>query len=63
MYHGTMEARPVTATTSKIIYTLMWDNSMLADDAAREQDRARRRTTFERALANMKIIAEGGTLP
>jgi len=63
MYHGTMEARPVTATTSKIVYTLMWDNSMLADDAAREQDRDRRRATFERALANMKIVAEGGTLP
>lgn len=63
MYHGTLEARPVTATTSKIVYTLMWDNSLLADDAARQADRDRRRTQFERALANMKIIAEGGTLP
>src|ERR1700722_7784936 len=27
MYHGTLEARPVTATTSKIVYTLMYDNS------------------------------------
>jgi hypothetical protein len=35
LYHGTMEAKPVTATTSKIVYTFMWDNSMLADDAAR----------------------------
>src|SRR5262245_40192344 len=32
LYHGTLEARPVTATTSKLVYTLMWDNSMLADD-------------------------------
>ena len=24
LYHGTLEARPVTATTSKIIYTLMY---------------------------------------
>src|SRR5580765_1189305 len=30
LYHGTLEARPVTATTSKIVYTLMFDNSMLA---------------------------------
>ena len=30
MYHGTLEARPVTATTSKIVYTLFFDNSMLA---------------------------------
>ena len=63
MYHGTMEARPVTATTSKIVYTLMFDNSQLADDAAREADRMRRIQTFQRALDNMKILAEGGTLP
>ena len=63
MYHGTMEARPVTATTSKIVYTLVYDNSQLADDAAREADRMRRVQTFTRALDNMKILAEGGTLP
>lgn len=63
MYHGTLEVRPVTATTSSIVYVLVWDNSMLADDAARQADFARRRTTFIRALDNMKILAEGGTLP
>jgi len=62
MYHGTLEARPVTATTSKLVYTLMYDNSMLADDAAREQDRERRATQFTNALRNMKTLAEGGTL-
>jgi hypothetical protein len=62
-YHGTLEARPVTPTTSKLLYTLVYDNSMLADDAAREQDRARRTAQFTRALQNMKILAEGGTLP
>lgn len=63
LYHGTMEAKPVTATTSKIVYTLVWDNSMLPDDAARERDRAQRRQMFETALNNMKILSEGGTLP
>jgi hypothetical protein len=63
LYHGTLEARSVTPTTSKIVYTLFFDNSMLADDAAREADRARRVTQFNAALANMKILAEGGTLP
>src|SRR5687768_16958825 len=63
LYHGTLEARPVTATTSKLVYTLVFDNSMLADDAARERDRAQRTTTFTRALQNMKTLAEGGTLP
>ena len=63
LYHGTLEARPVTATTSKLVYTLVFDNSMLADDAARDKDRAAKTATFTRALDNMKILAEGGTLP
>jgi Polyketide cyclase / dehydrase and lipid transport len=63
LYHGTLEARPVTATTSKIVYTIFFDNSMLADDAAREADKVRRTATFQRALQNMKTLAEGGTLP
>jgi hypothetical protein len=63
LYHGTLEARPVTATTSKLVYTLLFDNSMLADDAARAADKARRTTQFTKALENMKILAEGGTLP
>ena len=63
LYHGTLEARPVTATTSKLVYTLVYDNSTLADDAARERDKAQRTTTFMRALQNMKSMAEGGTLP
>jgi hypothetical protein len=63
LYHGTLEARAVTPTTSKLIYSLVYDNSMLADDQAREADKTRRRTTFTNALMNMKILAEGGTLP
>ena len=63
LYHGTLEARPVTATTSKLVYTLFFDNSILADDAARAQDKERRITQFTKALENMKILAEGGTLP
>ena len=63
LYHGTLEVRPVTATTSRLVYTLMFDNSMLADDAARAADLERRRTAFTRALGNMKPLAEGGTLP
>jgi hypothetical protein len=63
MYHGTLEVRPLSATTSSIVYVLVWDNSMLADDAARQADITRRRSTFTRALENMKVLAEGGTLP
>lgn len=59
-YHGFMEARPVTPTTSKIVYTLMLDESDKADEAAKEADLARRKAMFENALKNMKRIAEGG---
>ena len=36
LYHGTLEAVPVTAKTSRLIYTFFYDNSLLADDAARD---------------------------
>ena len=63
LYHGTLEVRPVTPTTSRLYYTLIYDNSMLPDDAAREKDKASRTATFTRAIQNIKILAEGGTLP
>jgi hypothetical protein len=63
LYHGTMEVRPVTAKTSRLYYTLIYDNSMLPDDAAREKDKASRTATFTRAIQNIKTLAEGGTLP
>lgn len=63
LYHGTLEARAQTPSTTRLLYTLIYDNSMLPDDAAREKDRASRAATFTRALQNMKTLAEGGTLP
>jgi hypothetical protein len=62
LYHGTLEVRPLTATTSKIVYTLFFDNSMLPDAAARTADRTRRTERFTQALRNMKILVEGGKL-
>jgi hypothetical protein len=62
LYHGTVEAVPVSATTSKLVYTLAFDNSMLADDAARDKDIQQRTAQFTRALNNMKTLAEGGTV-
>lgn len=58
LYHGFMEARPVTARTSKILYTLVLDVSDKADKAAKDADIAGRRTRFEAALKKMKEIAE-----
>ena len=58
LYHGFVEARPVTAQTSKLLYTLMYDISDKPDQAARQADVAQRRTRFEGALKNMKKLAE-----
>jgi len=63
LYHGTVEAVPVSPTTSKLVYTLVFDNSLLTDDAAREKDIQQRTAQFTRALSNMKTLAEGGKLP
>ncbi len=54
-----MEAKPVDTKSSKILYTLVYDVSNLADQAAKDADVKRRRAQFEGALANMKKMAEG----
>jgi hypothetical protein len=58
VYHGFLEARPVTATTSKLYYTLFLDESDKPDAAAKDADVTARRTRFEGALKKMKEIAE-----
>lgn len=64
LYHGNLEARAIDANTTKLLYTLVYDLSLVpGDDAAKAADVERRRTAFTRALGNMKILAEGGTLP
>lgn len=64
LYHGNLEARPIDAKTTKMLYTLIYDLSLVpGDDAAKAADVERRRVTFTRGLNNMKILCEGGTLP
>ena len=58
LYHGFMEARPVDATNSRMLYTLVYDTSNLSDQAAKDADIERRRGMFEGALQNIKRIAE-----
>jgi hypothetical protein len=58
LYHGFLEAKPVTDKTSKLFYTLVYDVSDKADKAAKDADIAQRRMRFETALANMKKLAE-----
>jgi pimeloyl-ACP methyl ester carboxylesterase len=58
LYHGFLEARPVTSKTSKILYTLFLDESDKPSQAARDADVAMRRSRFEAALQTMKRLAE-----
>jgi hypothetical protein len=57
LYHGFIEARRVSETTSKLIYTTMWDTSQLSEDE-KNAGIERRRNMFTKALAKMKEIAE-----
>ena len=58
LYHGYVEAKPVSRNTSKIIYTLFYDLSDKPNEAAKQADMKQRRTRFETALRKMKQIAE-----
>jgi hypothetical protein len=58
LYHGTMEVTPVDARHSKIVYTLIWDQSPLPTDDARKADRDQRTRMFRTALETMKAQSE-----
>jgi hypothetical protein len=53
-----MESRPVTDSTPKMLYTLTYDVSNLADQAAKGADIERRRGMFINALGAMQALAE-----
>lgn len=61
LYHGTLEALPIAGNRTKLIYSLFWDDSMMTAPA-QAAEFTRRKVLFTRALANMKILAEGGTV-
>jgi hypothetical protein len=62
MYHGTLEARPLGPSRTTLYYTLVWDDSVQPDDAARQKQVHTYRALFEKMLRNMKKLAEGGSL-
>ena len=57
LYHGTIEVRPVSKTTSKFIYTLFFDQASIAADQ-REANKTRRAGMFANVLKTMKETAE-----
>jgi polyketide cyclase/dehydrase/lipid transport protein len=58
LYHGTLEAVADGKKKTTILYNLVWDQSPLADDAAKKKDLDGRTTAFTNALAAMKKLAE-----
>jgi hypothetical protein len=61
--HGTLAAEALTPVTTRLSYTMLRDDSMLADDSARQKDIAARHARCAEWLKNMKVLAEGGKLP
>lgn len=56
-YHGTLEAKPVTATTSKVTVSFFYDESMIAP-AERAAAKASRATRWNGYLQKIKAVAE-----
>lgn len=56
-YHGTLSVEPVDATHSKIVYTLMWNQTAVGDAAAQTAARESRKTRFQAAVDKMQAAA------
>jgi hypothetical protein len=57
LYHGTVEVRPVDAKTSKLIYSLFYDQTTFPADQ-RDAQKTRRTGMFGGAIKAMKAAAE-----
>jgi hypothetical protein len=56
-YHGTMSVEPVDATHSKIVYTLMWNQTAVGDAAAQKAAHDSRQMRFQAAVDKMAAAA------
>jgi len=56
-YHGTMAVEPVDATHSKIVYTLIWNQTPVGDAAAQTAAREARQKSFQAAVDKMAVAA------
>ncbi len=60
LYHGTVDVESAGPDSSKIIYSLFYDQSDLKTEEARTKARDQRTKAFTRVLDTMKRMAEGG---
>jgi Polyketide cyclase / dehydrase and lipid transport len=57
-YHGTMAIEPVSATSSRLVYSLIWNQAGLPDQKARTDAYEGRKVRFQQAVDKMKAAAE-----
>ena len=58
-YHGTLAVEPVDRSHSKLVYTLIWNQTAVGDAAAQAAARDGRRTRFQAAVNKMAAAANG----
>ena len=58
--HGTLAAEALTPVTTRLTYTMLRDDSMLPEDAARRRDEEARCARVSEGLKNMKVLAAAG---
>jgi len=56
-YHGTLAVEPVDATHSRIVYTLMWNQTPVGDATAQVAAREARQKSFQAAVDKMAAAA------
>jgi len=56
-YHGTMGVEPIDAHHSRIVYTLMWNQTAVGDAAAQAAAREGRQKSFQAAVDKMAEAA------
>jgi hypothetical protein len=58
-YHGTLAVEPVDKSHSKLVYTLIWNQTAVGDAAAQAAAREGRHTRFQAAVDKMAAAANG----
>ena len=58
----TLEAHALRPRGTSLYYTLMWDDALQLNDAARQKQVEDYRALFEKMLRNMKKLAEGDSV-
>jgi hypothetical protein len=56
-YHGTLAVEPVDAAHSRLVYTLIWNQTAVGDTAAQTAAREGRKTRFQAAVDKMAAAA------